>query len=79
MLAGGTGLGRLRHLRLAELFVKDTPQTKQLASVKILGKDNLADIHTRHVDAQTLERHRTGYGPMRSKAHNVIQRYQQTE
>eukprot|EP00971_Amphidinium_carterae_P352428 6492590-Amphidinium_carterae.2 len=58
------GPGRMRHLSIAECFIKEAAYHKFFTLCKIKGKLNPADIHTKHVDSDTLERHRmrTGYG-----------------
>ena len=51
------GLGRVRHLHTADLWVQDKVRTKAFALTKIDGKLNPADALTNNVDRQTLERH----------------------
>eukprot|EP00971_Amphidinium_carterae_P328624 6460598-Amphidinium_carterae.1 len=61
--AGKLGPGRIRHLRVADAFVKECLMTKQFVLIKVPGINNAADIHTKFVDRATLARHQraTGY------------------
>ena len=51
------GLGKVRHLSVADLWIQDRVRTKDFALVKVLGKDNPADSLTKHVDHGTLMKH----------------------
>ena len=51
------GLGKIRHLHTSDLWVQDRLSKKDFKLSKVLGADNPADILTKHVDRQTLERH----------------------
>ena len=50
------GLGKVRHLAVAVLWVQDRVKSKDFALLKVLGHSDPADILTKHVDAATLQR-----------------------
>ena len=51
------GLGRLRHLAVADLWVQDRLRTKDFELVKVLGSDNPADLLTKYLDRPTHDKH----------------------
>ena len=51
------GLGRVRHLAVADLWIQERVRSKDFDLCKIPGKDNHADIMTKFVDGPTLRRH----------------------
>ena len=51
------GLGRIRHLSVADLWVQDKVRTGEFRLQKIAGTNNPADILTKHIDAPTLAKH----------------------
>ena len=51
------GLGKIRHLHTADLWVQDKVRTKDFILSKVGGAANPADILTNHVDRQLLEKH----------------------
>ena len=53
------GLGKARHIDTNFLWVQDKAVTDELRFKKILGKDNPADLLTKYLDADTIERHLT--------------------
>eukprot|EP00971_Amphidinium_carterae_P348332 6490436-Amphidinium_carterae.1 len=63
------GVGRLKHLKIADNFVREAVAAKEVLVAKIDGTDNPSDIHTKYVDGKTLEKHAkfTGYQPMTTK------------
>ena len=44
------GLGRIRHLAVADLWIQDRLRTKDFDLVKIAGSENPSDILTKNVD-----------------------------
>ena len=56
------GLGRIRHLATADLWVQDRLRRGDFTLEKIPGHDNCSDILTKHVDRQTLHRHMATLG-----------------
>ena len=51
------GLGRVRHLATADLWVQQRVRNGELSVSKWPGKDNVADIGTKGMDSQTLAKH----------------------
>ena len=51
------GLGKVRHLAVADLWIQNKRSSKEIDYVKIDGKLNPADILTKGVDGETLSRH----------------------
>ena len=51
------GLGKVRHLATADLWVQDHIRTGDFVLTKILGADNPADILTKYVDKSLLLKH----------------------
>ena len=49
------GLGKVRHLHTADLWIQDKVRTKDIIISKVLGAANPADMLTKHVDRATLE------------------------
>ena len=51
------GLGKIRHLAVADLWVQDRVRSKDFDLRKVDGKPNPADMLTKHIDYPTLQRH----------------------
>lgn len=51
------GVGKVRHLAVADLWVQQTARSRQAAYRKIDGHVNPGDMNTKPMDAQTMERH----------------------
>ena len=51
------GLGRVRHLAVADLWVQDKVRAKDFQLLKVAGRDNPADLMTKHLDQGTMHRH----------------------
>ena len=49
------GLGRIRHLAVADLWLQDKVRTGELSLHNVLGKDTPADILTKCIDPNTLQ------------------------
>ena len=56
------GLGKIRHLATADLWIQDKLRCREFELVKIPGQQNISDILTKHVDRATLERHMMSMG-----------------
>ena len=56
------GLGKIRHLAAADLWVQDPLRTKDVALLKVPGSENIADVLTKHVDRATLCKHMRAMG-----------------
>ena len=51
-------VGRVKHLERSIHFVKEKVQQKEITVSRVSGRDNVADVLTKHVDSATLIRHR---------------------
>ena len=51
------GLGRIRHLHVADLWVQDRLRKKDFSLTKIPGSSNPADILTKHVSRDIMRQH----------------------
>ena len=58
------GLGKIRHLAVADLWVQDRVRSKDFSLEKIPGPSNPADALTKHVGRATLQKHLTTMGLM---------------
>ena len=56
------GLGKIRHLATADLWVQDRIRSGDFSLVKVLGANNVADILTKFVDRCTLAKHMQNLG-----------------
>ena len=50
------GIGRIRHLAVADLWLQDKIRTGDMSIHKVLGADNPADALTKFVDRSILEK-----------------------
>ena len=51
------GIGKVRHLRTQGLWVQECRVTGRLAFHKVLGAKNPADVLTKHVPGELLDKH----------------------
>ena len=56
------GIGKVRHLRTQGLWVQEARVSGRLAYRKVLGTKNPADVLTKHVDGNLLEKHLQSIG-----------------
>ena len=56
-IARRKGLGKIRHLDTADLWIQDQIRKGDFALVKVAGADNPADILTKNVDKPLLLKH----------------------
>ena len=56
-IARRRGLGKVRHLATADLWIQDRIRKKDFALKKIAGSENPADMLTKHVDRNLLHKH----------------------
>ena len=52
-----TGLGKVRHIHVSELWIQDALKTNRFQLKAIDGSSNPSDVLTKHVDRHTLEKH----------------------
>ena len=64
-IAQRKGLGRVRHLSTQSLRIQDAVREKRITLEKVNGSENPADLFTKHVPADLIERHmqRVGLQP----------------
>ena len=51
------GLGKTRHLETGLLWIQQVVAQQRLRFSKVLGKDNPADLYTKHLDTKTISHH----------------------
>ena len=51
------GLGKTRHIDTNLLWIQQTAADQRLKYLKVLGKENPADLYTKHLDTATSETH----------------------
>ena len=56
------GLGRTRHIDTGLLWIQQTAAEKRLEYEKVLGTDNPADLMTKHLSLEVVERHSSKLG-----------------
>ena len=56
------GLGRIRHLHTADLWVQDRLKRGDFSLTKVAGSDNPADILTKHVSRDIMLKHMKNMG-----------------
>ena len=56
------GLGKIRHLHVADLWVQDRLKRGDFTLTKVPGSDNPADILTKHVSRDIMLKHMTNMG-----------------
>ena len=52
-----SGVGRVRHLAVGQLWVQERLREGSFTLHKVSGSDNPADLLTKHLEAATLQRH----------------------
>ena len=52
-----SGVGRVRHLDVADLWIQDRVRSGELRVKKVAGCDNPPDILTKHIDREALAEH----------------------
>ena len=56
-IASRSGLGKVRHIEIAQLWVQEKVRNGEITLVKVEGKENLADGLTKYVDKDGIEWH----------------------
>lgn len=56
------GLGKVRHLDTSLLWVQEASLRKKILYSKVAGEFNIADLMTKHLDAETTFKHCTALG-----------------
>ena len=65
------GAGKLRHINISCLWIQEIQGTKQLELRKVLGTENPADMMTKHLPRQPLEK---CIGQLKCKARGRLDR-----
>ena len=55
-IAKRRGLGRIRHLATADLWIQEKVRSGHIELHKVLGADNPGDVFTKYVDKATMEK-----------------------
>ena len=71
-IASRSGLGKVRHLAVHLLWLQDAVKNKQVQLVKIAGSKNPADMLTKHLTREVLDRHAYKAGIMLKEGRSVI-------
>jgi hypothetical protein len=50
-----TGLGKLRHVEVGNLWIQSAVKTGRIRVDKVLGSENIADLMTKHLDKATMD------------------------
>ena len=50
-----SGIGKVRHLATAQLWVQEKLRNKELRLFKVLGTENPADLLTKHVSRECVD------------------------
>ena len=61
-MASRRGSGKVRHIEVNQLWLQDKIMKGIIKVNKIGTGNNIADILTKHVDAETLTKHNKGMG-----------------
>ena len=56
-IAQWQGLSKLRHIDAHWLWIQERVRQKELSTVRILGKDNPADLMTKHLTGEEIHKH----------------------
>jgi len=56
-IANRRGLGKVRHIAVNQLWIQDRIAKGDLTISKVNGKENLADILTKHVKSEDIRVH----------------------
>ena len=54
-IASRQGLGRIRHIAVADLWIQQRLKSGELAAFKVDGKKNVADLMTKALEAPRIE------------------------
>ena len=56
-ICGRTGIGKVRHMAVPHLWLQGAVREKKIEMARIAGKDNPADVLTKFVSREDLDRH----------------------
>ena len=52
-----SGIGRVRHLAVGQLWIQEKVRSGEIALLKVLGLENPADLLTKHLARDTIDQH----------------------
>ena len=56
-MANSRGLGKVRHIEVNQLWIQDRVANGDIEIIKVNGNQNIADILTKHVNAEDIRVH----------------------
>ena len=56
-IANRTGLGKVRHIAVNQLWIQDSVAKGDLTIIKVSGKEHLADALTKHFNSEDIRVH----------------------
>ena len=66
------GLGRVRHLAVADLWIQQKVRSGEINVAKIPGADNPSDMCTKGLDQASISRHMTNLGMIFSTGRHIL-------
>ena len=61
-IASRRGVGKIRHIEVSQLWLQEKVSSGEVVVTKVPGQTNLADILTKYVGREDLDRHRITSG-----------------
>ena len=71
-IASRRGVGKVRHIDVRELWIQERVQRGDFELVKVRGEDNVADILTKHVPRDILDKHLKSIGCERRSGRHTL-------
>ena len=59
-MASRKGLGKVRHVEVNQLWVQQKAGSGEIELRKVVGTNNLADVLTKHVEQENIQKHLKG-------------------
>ena len=56
-IANRRGNGKMRHVKVGDLWIQEKVEEKELRIEKVAGEDNPADLMTKNVGQELIKRH----------------------
>ena len=56
-IVGRKGNGKLRHVRVSELWIQEVAGDGKVKYKKVAGSENPADLMTKHMNANSMQKH----------------------
>ena len=61
-MCGRTGIGKVRHMAVPLLWLQGAVRERKIEMARIAAKDNLADVLTKFVSREDVDRHCRSFG-----------------